>query len=137
MDPRTTTTRGAQLQAAPQKLGSPPIAPEVWASLRHRPQSMAACRTVSLPTNPNSGGTPAMDSDEIAATQNSAGWDFRRPESLLRSRVPVILSIAPTTIKSGALNSECESNMARPAMAPLTVPKPLAIIRKPSCETVP
>src|SRR5699024_3633481 len=126
-------TNGAQLQTAPQKFGPA----ESNASLRQIAQSRADCMTVSLPMNPKSGGTPAIDNDATAAIQNSAGWDFRSPESLWRSRVPVLLSMAPTTMNRGALNSECASNIVRPAMAPLAVPRPLTIIKKPSCDTVP
>src|SRR5690625_7133562 len=98
----TTMTSGDQLQTAPQKFG-----PAVRkSSLRHVAQSRADCRTASLPTKPKSGGTPAIDKDAMAAIQNSARWDFRSPDSLLRSRAPVILSIAPPTINKGAWPKE-------------------------------
>src|SRR5699024_11497498 len=86
-EPTTTITSGAQLHTAPQKLGSPAIAPIACAWLRHAPQSTAACMTVSLATNPKNGGLPAMDDAAIAATHIRAGCVLCSPDYLLRSLV--------------------------------------------------
>src|SRR5699024_7932481 len=136
-EPTTTITSGAQLHTAPQKLGSPAIAPIACAWLRHAPQSTAACMTVSLATNPKNGGLPAMDTAPILATHIRAGCYLGSPDNLLRSLVPVILSTAPTTMSKGALTSAWTSNMASPATPLLAVPRPLATMSSPSCDTVP
>ena len=60
-----------------------------------------------------------------------------KPDSLVISLVPEQWSIAPTTIKSAALNSECAKVSARPACMASREPTAMMEVIKPSWETVP
>ncbi|CSA82279.1 Uncharacterised protein [Vibrio cholerae] len=67
------------------------------------PDSTLDLYMYSLLKNPSIGATPDLDKAAItAAIRLSSKTDFKLP-SFSRSRVPVALSILPTTIKSAAL----------------------------------
>ena len=105
------------------------------------PTRRSSCRTASraasLATNPSSGITPAIEAAaRIAMTANS-GCLRPKPERSKISRVPVEWSIAPTTINSVALNSECATVSARPASMASREPMATTEVIKPSWETVP
>ncbi len=78
-----------------------------------------------------------MDAADSVATAASPGSRRPSPDSSSTRRVPVTLSIVPTTMNSGALNRPCASSMPIPAYAAIRLPEPNSTIRNPSWLTVP
>ena len=91
----------------------------------------------SLATKPYSGGTAAMEAAETVPMIATTGAARPTPESIRRSRVPNFLSMMPTTMNSGALNTEWAISMAMPASTASSVARPETAARNPSWETVP
>src|SRR5690606_31736357 len=96
-----------------------------------------ASKAASLPTNPSSGGTPAIDARASAAIPASTGQRRPRPDRWRTSRVPARLSMMPVTRKSVDLNSPWERTSVAPANADTKPPDPIRTVRKPSWLTVP
>lgn len=90
---------------------------------RHHPPPRKAEKAAPLPTNPASGGTPALEAAASRATSHTAGAARRRPLRSRRSRMPVLWSMTPTTKNSVALNTACSSSIA-PARAASRRPAP-------------
>ena len=67
----------------------------------------------------------------------SPGRLCRSPDSFVRSRVPVLVSITPTAKNSGALKVACAISIAIPPSSASGLPHPISSVIRPSCETVP
>ena len=80
---------------------------------------------------PKSGGAPAIDMVAATATANVIGMDRQRPPSSVMSRVPVRMSISPTTKNSAALKKACANRIETPANTAYGVPSEL---RSHRCE---
>ena len=90
-----------------------------------------------MATKPYSDGTAAIEAAESVPITATTGAARPTPESTRRSRVPNFLSMMPTTMNSGALNTACAMSIARPANTASWVARPATAARKPSWETVP
>ena len=105
------------------------------------PRSGSACSTessaASLATNPNNGGTPAIDAAARPAMMSICGRRAPSPDNCRTSRVPVVWSIAPTIMNSVALNIAWPSVSASAASIAARVPIDVTVMMKPSCDTVP
>ena len=62
---------------------------------------------------------------------------FRSPDSLVRSLVPVEVSMMPTTKNSGALKVAWAISMASPPSSASGLPQPISSVISPSWDTVP
>ena len=99
--------------------------------------SSTASSAASLATNPNSGGTPAIDAAARPAMMNICGRRSPRPDNCRTSRVPVVWSMAPTIMNRVALNIAWPRVRARAASIAARVPMDVTVMMKPSCDTVP
>lgn len=90
-----------------------------------------------MATKPYSGGTAAIEAAETVPITAMIGAARPTPDSTRRSRVPNILSMMPTTMNRGALNTACAISIASATITASCVATPATAARKPSWETVP
>ena len=78
-----------------------------------------------------------METAARVAMIATVGMVRRSPDSLVRSLVPVEVSMMPTTKNSGALNVAWAISMAMPPSSASGLPQPISNVMSPSWETVP
>src|ERR1700712_1931592 len=107
----------ATVKAEPTAITAVPIAPAA-------PPSSRPAYPDSLAANPSIGGIPAMLIAARVASTATIGMLRPSPESLVRSLVPVEVSIKPTTKNNGALNVAWAISIASPPSSASGLPQP-------------
>ena len=115
----------------------PPMTPIPTMSCSGPSSLSTASMAASLAAKPSSGGAPAIDSPLATATANATGMERHSPPSCPISRVPVRMSISPTTRNRAALNRAWANNNDTAAKTALPVPTDRSVISRPSWEIVP